>query len=78
MGSKVHEWSPLFRDLIFDIASFVKQQNSPDRLALARHFRSHHHQREILWSLSDEELSLLILKLEDYQLIAPASARKEA
>lgn len=68
MAAGLYEWSPIFRDLVFDIADFLKGKKSRDWLGLVREFRKEH-RRELLRNFSDEELSLLFLKAEDYELV---------
>lgn len=71
MREGVHEWSPIFRDLLFDLAHFLQRQSEQDMRELAREFRREH-RRELLRSISDEELALLLLKARDYELAKAA------
>ena len=67
----VHEWSPVFRDLLFDLTGFLQHQTTSDMLKLAKRFRREH-KRELLRNISDEELALLLLKAHDYDLARAA------
>ncbi len=67
----VHEWSPVFRDLLFDMAYFFENHRTLTMKELAREFRREH-RRELLRSISDEELALLLLKARDYDLAKAA------
>lgn len=67
----VHEWSPIFRDLLFDMAYFLENHRTWNMQELAREFRREH-RRELLRSISDEELALLLLKARDYDLAKAA------
>jgi len=67
----VHEWSPVFRDLLFDMADFLERHRALDLQKLAQEFRREH-PRELLRSISEKELALLLLKARDYDLAKAA------
>ena len=67
-GPETHEWSRTYRNLIFEMASFVERHGGQVTLDLARTFVRRTPRVEILANFSEAEITLLMAKSIEYGL----------
>lgn len=66
MGAGLHEWSPAYRDLVFEMAAFLDGHEAAPAPALIREFLAESRNRNLPY-FSEEEIGLLLAKSQDYE-----------
>ncbi|HEY5813028.1 MAG TPA: hypothetical protein VIT23_10305 [Terrimicrobiaceae bacterium] len=73
-----HEWSITYRNLIFEMASFMDEVGDEVTLDLVRSFARRTRKTELLGYFSETEILLLMQKSVEYDLPIQSSNKKTA